>query len=128
MDFSSLDVLNDAAVAEATLGFHDSIAREASGGAGGVYRSTRADLRPHEARIATWIQKPAGEPYRSFYEEIARCTGKRRVGVWQRQMALGPAPEFCIHSEVALQIPARLRPVTTAVEPVADPNLVRSDC
>ena len=37
------------------------------------------------------MSKPAGETYATFID------GMEGVAVWQRQLVLGPAPEFCIN-------------------------------
>jgi hypothetical protein len=36
------------------------------------------------------MDKPAGQSYDAFTESVGA------VGIWQRQMVLGPAPEFCL--------------------------------
>jgi hypothetical protein len=103
-DFGSLGVLNEAAVAGSTRSPHDDIAREAAGGAGGIYKQLRGDIPLREARWATWIRKPAKMPYGEFLGEISMLAGERRRVLWRRQMVLGPAQEFCMHSESPLDL------------------------
>jgi hypothetical protein len=108
-DFHSLGALNDAAVADASRKAHEEIAKDASGSAGGLYMLRRGDLRLSEARLATWIRKPPGTSYQAFLERLSECVGDRRTDLWQRQMVMGPAPEFCLHSEGRLDLPASFR-------------------
>ncbi len=88
-DFAALGALNDAAVSGARREPHDAAARLAAGGQGGVYRLLGA-LGPAAAPRTTWCSKPAGEAYPQY---LARLPSGE---VWQRQLVLGPAPEFCV--------------------------------
>jgi hypothetical protein len=96
-DFAALGALNDAAVSGARRDPHDAAARLAGGGHGGVYHlitpsppwGERAGERGPVHRT-TWFGKPAGVPYAEF---LARLPPGE---TWQRQLVLGPAPEFCL--------------------------------
>jgi hypothetical protein len=114
-DFQSLGTLNEGAVAKPNGRPHDAIAREASSGAGGLYLLRRGDLRLRDALFATWIDKPPRTPYQTFFQGLAELAGDGKTDLWQRQMVLGPAPEFCIHSETPLEPPKGLRATTIRV-------------
>ncbi len=118
-DFSALGALNDAAVAEVMRPTHDWLAKDYMKGAGGIFRSVRGDFRLHDARFATWIEKPVGPSYESYYEEVAKSTGKRMTDLWRRQMVLGPSPQFCLHSYEELQVPDSFRPFSSKLERVS---------
>ncbi len=87
-DFAALGALNEAAVTAARQAPHDSVAQLAAGGAGGVYRRLATSAAAID-RVA-WCSKPAGEPYAAFLGRLPAAEA------WQRQMVLGPTPEFCL--------------------------------
>jgi len=113
--FGTLGALNDAAVDRANRRAHDKVAAEASGSAGGVYKRLQGDLSLRDARFATWVSKPARTTYQSFFERLADVVGDLRTDLWQRQMVLGPAPEFCLHSEARVELPRAFRAKTLRV-------------
>jgi len=117
-DFGALGVLNDAAVSGATRGPHDSIAKDYLKGSGGVFKLIMGDFELREARYSTWIEKPIGPSYQSYYDEVARGLGERRSELWRRQMVLGPTPQFCVHSVEALDLPPNLKPLAARLEVV----------
>jgi hypothetical protein len=88
-DFAALGALNEAAVSGPRRGPHDGAARLARGGAGGVYRRLAEGAAAAPGR-ATWFGKPAGVGYPEFLAEV------KGGELWQRQLVLGPAPEFCL--------------------------------
>jgi hypothetical protein len=121
-DFQSLGALNEAAATNARKRAHDEIAKDASGGAGGLYRRRRGDLPLRDALFATWIRKPARTPYQAFLDGLSKLVGDRRTDLWQRQMVLGQAPEFCVHSRSRLKLPRGFQSVTLPLQLVAETN------
>jgi hypothetical protein len=97
-DWPDLGELNRAAVTGVRRAPHDAVARLAAEGWGAVYRLVRGvSAVPDGAR---WTGKGRGESYESFLDR------ERADAVWQRQLVLGPAPEFCL---TAAGSPERLR-------------------
>jgi hypothetical protein len=109
-DFASLGGLNDAAVSGQARPPHDSIAMDAMGGTGGVFRMVSSNVLLSESRYATWVEKPAGPTYQTYYDEVAKSVGAARTDLWRRQLTLGPSPQFCIHSTEEIRLPSTFRP------------------
>jgi hypothetical protein len=89
-DFTALGELNDAAVAGHRRLPHDHVAAMAGEGIAGIYALRQGAAQLSEARRAAWFGKSAGASYDEF---VGRLGGRRSL--WQRQMVLGPTPEFC---------------------------------
>jgi hypothetical protein len=91
-DWQALGTLNTEAIDDLRRDAHDSVARLAGAGWGGVYALVRGPAElPAGAR---WLAKPPGHSYDEFLSTLPDAT------VWQRQMVLGPGPEFCVaHGE-----------------------------
>jgi hypothetical protein len=88
-DFTALGVLNEAAVAAQRRAVHDAAAVRAADGIAGVYRLV-GGTGGRSATSASWFGKPAGRSYRDFLSDLDIGDGS----LWQRQMTLGPTPEF----------------------------------
>ncbi len=99
---AALDVLNEAAIAQARLAVHDRIAAMASSGIAGLY-GLRSGTRI-EPSFAYWMSKPAGMSYKA-YEESLQPLIAAGCCLWGRRMTLGPTPEFCLHAPSALEPP-----------------------
>ena len=97
-DFADLGALNEGAVADACRASHDAAARLAAGGIGGLYRLARGAEAPPTQPVAAWLAKPAGTSYATFFAALADWTDRAGTSLWQRQMTLGPTPEFCLLS------------------------------
>jgi len=76
-DWAALGALNEAALAPARRAEHDAAAHASAHAWGGVYRLLDGPAEPPLA--VRWVPAREDAP-----------------AVWQRQMVLGPAPEFCL--------------------------------
>ncbi len=105
-DSAAMDRLNEAAVSGICEEPHNRVARQAAGGTGGLYRFRAGQEDLAESRFAVWLSKPPGVSYNDFYAALQPFTTQQGVGLWGRQMTLGPTTEFCIHSSTQVQLPA----------------------
>lgn len=95
---ADLDSINRAAVTGAREAPHEGVAALAQDGIAGLYRVTRGRLRlPGDRVEETWLSKPAGERYGDFFTRLEGGVGESGC-LWQRQMTLGPTPEFCLQN------------------------------
>jgi hypothetical protein len=95
-DFAALGVLNEAAVGRGHLSAHDAAARAAGEGTGAIYRLIEGSASLEHARVAAWIDKPRGVPSPLLAALLGDGMDGERAGLWQRQLGLGPAPEYCV--------------------------------
>jgi hypothetical protein len=102
-DFAALGALNEAAVAGPRRGAHDAVASAARGGVGGLYRPRAGTIDGGFRPFRTWIAKPAGMSYTEF-DEFLRPLVTPGAVVWQRQLVLGPTPEFCIETGAPIDL------------------------
>jgi hypothetical protein len=86
-NWEGLGNLNRTAVDPARRPGHDLAASQSADGWGAIYSPVRGPASIPDG--ADWLHKPRGESSVSFIASLAETT------VWQRQMVLGPAPEFC---------------------------------
>ena len=117
-DFAGLGALNDAAVAGARKDPHDKVAQLAGAGLGGLCRlaAGRADFAG--VTTGTWCKKPDGMSYATFLEQASRLIDPSGMGLWQRQMTLGPGPEFCVLSSGQARIPEVWNPLAIELRAV----------
>ncbi len=95
-DWNALGIMNSAAVDAARGPRHDPVARQAAKGAGGIYALQRGVLPITEVGSAAWSHKPPGLPHGTFETQLADGREPAEYALWQRQMVLGPAPEYCV--------------------------------
>ncbi|GAC1359717.1 MAG: hypothetical protein NVSMB31_20040 [Vulcanimicrobiaceae bacterium] len=98
-DSAALDPLDAAAVDAHRRGVHNDAAGASRAGAGGLYRLKSGEpIPPLETR---WFGKPEGSKYVDFavvLDDLVRGD----VTLWQRQMVLGPAPEYAAQARATL--------------------------
>ncbi len=113
-DFTALGHLNEAAISGSRAAPHQAAASAAAGGSAGIYGLRLGDplVRP---RFAAWFQKPHGMSYVQLDSALEPLAERGRGALWMRQMTLGPAPEFCLHSEEELAFPSIFAVQTVAL-------------
>ncbi len=116
-DFAALGHLNEAAISGSRAASHDAAASAAAGGTAGLYGLRLGEALPRP-RFATWFGKPAGMSYRQLDGLLAALVERTRSAPWMRQMTLGPAHEFCLHSEGPVELPKNLSVRAAALRPV----------
>jgi hypothetical protein len=89
-DWAALGALNERAVSGPRRAPHNAAAADAAWGQAGIYALKRGSPELHGISHAAWHTKPAGVTYEAFE---ARLPGR---SVWQRQMTLGPTPEYVL--------------------------------
>ena len=116
-DFAALGHLNAGAVSAGRAAPHDAVAALAGGGSAGLY-----DLKAGEVvrrpQISCWFRKPEGVTYAGLAETLAPLVEGCHGALWMRQMTLGPAPEYCLHSAVPVTFPAGFSPLAIPLRPV----------
>ncbi len=121
-DFDALGNLNEGAVAGARAAPHDEVAGEAAGGTGGLYQSIAGQGRLAPVRAAAWLSKPSGVRYPEFFAALAKIASQPDITLWQRQLTLGPAPEFCLHARERHPLPDEFKPEWIDLAPVWQPG------
>jgi len=116
-DYAALGHLNEAAISGSRAAPHQGAASAAAGGTAGIYRLWLGDAlrRP---RLACWFSRPEGVSYFELKERLAPVIGRASGALWMRQMTLGPAREFCLHAETAVELPPPFAPLTLDLRPV----------
>ena len=105
-DSAVLDQLNLAAVSGKNEIPHNQVAFDAAGGTAGLYRLREGDINALQtATVATWFSKAPGVSYDKLYLDLDRLCSRSGVGLWCRQMTLGPTTEFCLRSDREVTLP-----------------------
>ena len=94
-NFAALDMLNKTAVTAANKAPHDRAAQNAADGKAGLYQLCGGEADPARAHVAHWFAKPSGLAYDAFFSLLHPLVEENGGALWQRQMTLGPTPEFC---------------------------------
>ena len=82
-DWAALGALNDFAITGERRAPHDAVAGLSRRGAGGVLRLVEPGPPLPEVRFAAWLHAPPREL-------------PAGAALWQRQLVLGPAPEYAV--------------------------------
>jgi hypothetical protein len=115
--FAALGTLNEAAVSAPLTVPHEAIARQAAGGIAGLYRLRFGDAASSVNRGAIWFSKPRGMTYPELDEALSSLL-QRGAALWQRQLTLGPTPEFCLDFSGRPELPAGSQPIFVSIEPL----------
>ncbi len=94
-NFASLETLNITAITAANKAPHDQAAQYAADGKAGLYQLCAGEVDPARSHIACWFSKPTGMSYGAFFSLVRPLVEENEGALWQRQMTLGPTPEFC---------------------------------
>ena len=106
-DSAVLDQLNFAAVSGQNQLPHNQVAFDAAGGTAGLYRLRQGDIGVLQtANVSTWFSKAPGVTYDRLYADLNPLLSGSGVGLWCRQMTLGPTTEFCLRSESEITLPS----------------------
>jgi hypothetical protein len=116
-DFAALGDLNQAAVSGGRAHPHGQAAEAAAGGTGGVYR-LRAGAVLFQPACAAWFGKPPGMRYDEIFRLLDPIVEHAHGALWMRQLTLGPAREFCLHSLSPASLPPVLTPLVTPLRGV----------
>lgn len=95
-DWAALGVLRQAAVAGGHRTAHDRAARRFGAGTASVMRLCEGAAAPAAARLAVWVSV-SGSPQEVEIAGLLLGDGMDAdAGLWRRELALGPAPEYCV--------------------------------
>jgi hypothetical protein len=115
-DFAALGTLNEHAVDAAHAQTHDAMAYAVQKGAGGVYALIAGDPLARTGWCG-WFSKQDGIRYPQLRAELAQQLSEGTINaVWQRQLVLGPAPEFRILAPVPVTVPGAELTAETPVD------------
>jgi hypothetical protein len=106
-NWSSLGVLEEAAVSRGHFTRHQAVAERAAVALGGVYRLSEGHADLAQARIAAWVAPALDHAPPTVADLLGDGMDPARAGLWRRSLGLGPAPEYCL---LAASPPAGLGP------------------
>ena len=106
-NWSSLGVLEEAAVSRGHFTRHRAVAEHAALAIGGVYRLSEGHADLERARIAAWVTPARDQAPPTVADLLGDGMDPEGAGLWRRSLCLGPAPEYCL---LAATAPAGLGP------------------
>jgi hypothetical protein len=104
-NWSSLGVLEEAAVSRGHFTRHEAVAEHAAVALGGVYRLSEGHADLEQARIAAWVAPARNHAPPTVGDLLGDGMDGAAAGLWRRSLGLGPAPEYCL---LAAAVPAGL--------------------
>jgi hypothetical protein len=116
-DWSALGRINEAAVSSPHRPAHDAAAAHTAKGAGGVYQLLAGDPDFTSIRSAAWLHKPRGTTYPDFIASLRPHADTPGAALWQRQLVLGPAREFCLWTAEMPEVEGALSRAPAALWP-----------
>lgn len=109
-DWTALGRLTEEAVRGRRTATHAEVAGTAALATAGLYRVVAGEPEALDAPHAQWFAKPAGTDYDEFLAALdGSLDGSLLV---QRQLNLGPTPEFCLLSRRPAALPPGTDPLT----------------
>ncbi len=115
-NFADLETLNTVAVTAANKAPHDQAAHYAADGKAGLYQLYAGECAPARAHVACWFAKPAGMTYDTLFSLVRPLVEESGGALWQRQMTLGPTPEFCWWATISPSLPDAFTSLTLPLE------------
>jgi hypothetical protein len=94
-DWPAIGALNNAAVRGARQAPHDLAAALSGAGTGGIAALVSGSGRGAPGHLV-FAAKPSGASYADFVPELTRSIDGSAGSCWQRQLTLGPGPEFLV--------------------------------
>jgi hypothetical protein len=101
-DWAALGELNEAAVSGRREEPHHEAATLAADGIAGIYALRAGE--PARPGWAAWLAKPRDRTYDAFVPELGTAAGED-ASIWQRQLTLGPTPEFAVLAQSPRTLP-----------------------
>jgi hypothetical protein len=121
--WESLGPLESGAVKPPHLARHQEVAPLCLAAVGGLYRSRGGELPLALARFETWFPKPPGIPSDRFVKTVRPAAPADGWSLWQRRLALGPAPEFCLRTrEAPTPPPSESQRIELRLVPTTEPT------
>ena len=124
---AALDVVDEAAVSGICRKPHNQVARLAEYGTGGLYRLKGGSTTPATfagIRSVSWFSKPAGMSYSQLYSLLQAANIEQQDIFWQRQMTMGPALEYCLHTSQDFLLPEAIESLYVTAQPLFVPEKV----
>jgi hypothetical protein len=94
--WSSVGVLEEAAVAQGHTTAHHGVAAMAGTATSSIYRLSEGGAHLADARVAVWVSRGRGHPSPTLADLLGDGMDGESAGLWRRCLGLGPAPEHCL--------------------------------